>query len=92
MPRHQLHHQFRDAIRASGSDAAAIAIQAKVPREQLAALLRGADHCSLQTLHSVASRLGLSLRLECAPTLNHPVGPVETIVDQARRKLATHQA
>lgn len=83
-----MHHRIRDSIRSAPCNAGAIAIQAKVSRDELAALLRGADHCTLRTLWRVCDRLGLSVDVEAHPTPPHIPGPVETVIDQVMRKLA----
>lgn len=56
----------------------------------MAALLRGADHCTLRTLQLVTERLGLSIRVESVSRPPYLAGPVETIVDRALRGLAAH--
>ena len=64
-------------------------IQAKVPRDQLAALLLSADHCALGTMRNVADRLGLGIRTE-VPEQHEPLWRTTanpSVVDLARRRL-----
>lgn len=84
-----IHRIFRDSIRQTGNNLGAICIQAKVSRDQLAALLRGADHCTLGTLTRVAERLSLSVRIDPPPpaALNRQANAVPSVVDLALRRL-----
>lgn len=85
MPRQQLHHRIRDSIRAAPCNASAVAIQARVSRDQLAALLRGSSDASYETLARVTARLGLTPLGERPETPPYVAGPVETFVDRALR-------
>lgn len=85
-----LHHEIREAIRATGCSAGAIAIQCKVDRGQMAALLRGADNCTLRTLNIVSLRLGRPLCLSNAKIEQYLPSPVETVVDRVRARILEH--
>lgn len=82
------HRVLRDAIRKTGCNLSAISIQAKVSREQLVALLRGKDECTLGTLYRVADRLAVSLRIDVRHIEAEPegAGPVPSVVDVATRR------
>ncbi|WP_157896727.1 hypothetical protein [Acidovorax carolinensis] len=83
-----LHHEIRDAIRATGCSASAVAIQCNVDRSQMAALLRGADNCTLRTLSIVTLRLGRPLCLSKAKIEQYLPSLVETVVDRAIARIA----
>jgi len=84
----QMHHEIRDAIRATGCNAGAVAIQCKVDRGQMAALLLGADCCTLRTLNIVTLRLGRPLCLSKAKVEEYLPSPVETVVDRVKARIA----
>lgn len=84
------HHVFRDATRRTPCNLSALCIQANVSRDQLAALLHGADHCTLRTLHNVADRLGLVIRIElpAQSTSHQRTTATPSVVDLALRRFA----
>lgn len=85
MPREQLHHRIRDALRVAPCNASAVAVQTKVSRDQLAALLLGSPDVSDETLSRVTARLGLTIQGERPERPPYVPGPVETVVDRALR-------
>lgn len=85
-----LHHEFRAAIRATGNSLFNIAIQSKVSRDQLAALLRGADNCTFRTMTNVADRLGVERSAPGTPAPES--GHVPSVIDLIRQRLSEASA